>query len=139
MNGLILLFLKVREAAESLVDGVIAQACGSYRRGKKTCGDVDVLVTHPDGKSHKGLFAKLLAKLKAEGKAYTAQDMFIYPPPLFATLETIISLPYEIPYIHFTIIFCYKHFEHGLDLYYYAPNFEEVGGAYCFWCVRVCE
>lgn len=57
----------VREAAESLVDGVIAQACGSYRRGKRTCGDVDVLVTHPDGKSHKGLFAKLLAKLKAEG------------------------------------------------------------------------
>lgn len=57
----------VKEAAESLVDGVIAQACGSYRRGKKTCGDVDVLVTHPDGKSHRGLFAKLLAKLKAQG------------------------------------------------------------------------
>lgn len=59
---------QVREAAESLAPGVIAQCCGSYRRGKATCGDVDVLVTHPDGKSHKGLFSKLLARLKESGK-----------------------------------------------------------------------
>ena len=64
----------MKEAAESLVDGVIAQACGSYRRGKKTCGDVDVLVTHPDGKSHKGLFPKLLAKLKTQGKLWLVID-----------------------------------------------------------------
>jgi len=57
----------VYEAALSLVPGVVAQACGSYRRGKDTCGDVDVLVTHPDGKSHIGLFSKLLAKLKQSG------------------------------------------------------------------------
>ncbi|XP_052772608.1 DNA polymerase lambda-like [Mya arenaria] len=57
----------VCEAAKSLQEGVIAQACGSFRRGKATCGDVDVLVTHPDGKSHKGLFGKLLAKLKELG------------------------------------------------------------------------
>lgn len=57
----------VREAAEFLAPGVIAQCCGSYRRGKPTCGDVDVLVTHPDGKSHKGLFSKLLARLKESG------------------------------------------------------------------------
>ncbi|XP_005091641.1 DNA polymerase lambda [Aplysia californica] len=57
----------VREAAESIQEGVVAQACGSYRRGKATCGDVDVLVTHPDGRSHKGLFSKLLAKLKDSG------------------------------------------------------------------------
>lgn len=56
----------VKEAAESLQEGIIAQACGSYRRGKATCGDVDVLVTHPDGKSHKGIFGKLLAKLKQQ-------------------------------------------------------------------------
>ncbi|XP_062608658.1 DNA polymerase lambda-like [Saccostrea cucullata] len=58
----------VREAAENLVPGVIVQCCGSYRRGKLTCGDVDVLVTHPDGKSHKGLFSKLLARLKESGR-----------------------------------------------------------------------
>ncbi|KAH3802875.1 hypothetical protein DPMN_156571 [Dreissena polymorpha] len=55
------------EAAESLQEGVLAQACGSYRRGKATCGDVDVQVTYPDGKSHRGLFGKLLAKLKKDG------------------------------------------------------------------------
>ncbi|KAJ8316904.1 hypothetical protein KUTeg_004808 [Tegillarca granosa] len=57
----------VRETAESIPDGIIAQGCGSYRRKKSTCGDVDVLVTHPDGKSHRGLFHKLLTKLKEKG------------------------------------------------------------------------
>ncbi|XP_060066697.1 DNA polymerase lambda-like [Ylistrum balloti] len=57
----------VRTAAESLLPGVIAQACGSYRRKKTTCGDVDVLVTHPDGKSHRGIFGKLLTKLRDQG------------------------------------------------------------------------
>ena len=62
-----MMIYQVKEAAESLQEGIIAQACGSYRRGKATCGDVDVLVTHPDGKSHKGIFSKLLEKLKEEG------------------------------------------------------------------------
>ncbi|ESO96863.1 hypothetical protein LOTGIDRAFT_72491, partial [Lottia gigantea] len=57
----------VREAAESLQDGIIAQACGSYRRGKATCGDVDVLITHPDGKSHRGIFSKLINLLTEQG------------------------------------------------------------------------
>ncbi|XP_075732432.1 DNA polymerase lambda-like [Rhipicephalus microplus] len=34
--------------------------CGSYRRGRAMCGDVDVLITHPDGKSHEGVFCKIL-------------------------------------------------------------------------------
>jgi len=45
----------------------VAHACGSYRRGRATCGDVDILVTHPDGKSHRNIFGKLLAKLKSQG------------------------------------------------------------------------
>ncbi|KAK3595810.1 hypothetical protein CHS0354_014626 [Potamilus streckersoni] len=57
----------VCDAAESIQPGIIAHACGSYRRGKTTCGDVDVLVTHPDGKSHKGIFSKLLTRLKEQG------------------------------------------------------------------------
>lgn len=57
----------VRKAAESIQTGIIAQACGSYRRGKPTCGDVDVLITHPDGKSHKGIFHKLILELKEQG------------------------------------------------------------------------
>jgi hypothetical protein len=36
---------------------------GSYRRGAATCGDVDILITHPDGKSHVGVFGPLLRRL----------------------------------------------------------------------------
>ncbi|XP_076103437.1 DNA polymerase lambda-like [Mytilus galloprovincialis] len=57
----------VRKTVETIQPELIAQACGSYRRGKSTCGDVDVLVTHPDGKSHKGIFYKLISKLKEQG------------------------------------------------------------------------
>ncbi|KAM6443167.1 DNA polymerase lambda isoform 1-T5 [Liasis olivaceus] len=57
----------VREAAQSIISEVVCVACGSFRRGKSTCGDVDVLVTHPDGHSHQGLFNKLLNILHKSG------------------------------------------------------------------------
>ncbi|XP_074647174.1 DNA polymerase lambda-like isoform X2 [Tubulanus polymorphus] len=57
----------VRNACIEFDPGLIAMACGSFRRGKSTCGDVDVLITHPDGKSHKGVFSKLLEKLTSQG------------------------------------------------------------------------
>ncbi|XP_077205605.1 DNA polymerase lambda isoform X2 [Paroedura picta] len=57
----------VREAAEAIKPGLVCVACGSFRRGKPTCGDVDVLVTHPDGHSHQGVFSKLLDRLRKTG------------------------------------------------------------------------
>ncbi|NWS31794.1 DPOLL polymerase, partial [Polioptila caerulea] len=57
----------VRQAALALKPGLVCVACGSYRRGKATCGDVDVLVTHPDGQSHRGVFSKLLNSLRRSG------------------------------------------------------------------------
>ncbi|KAM4703434.1 DNA polymerase lambda [Rhinophrynus dorsalis] len=57
----------VREVAQGIIPELVTVACGSYRRGKATCGDVDVLVTHPDGKSHKGVFSKLIDGLKLGG------------------------------------------------------------------------
>ncbi|NXP19883.1 DPOLL polymerase, partial [Scytalopus superciliaris] len=57
----------VRQAALALKPGLVCVACGSYRRGKPTCGDVDVLVTHPDGQSHRGVFHKLLDSLHRSG------------------------------------------------------------------------
>ncbi|XP_051655951.1 DNA polymerase lambda isoform X1 [Manacus candei] len=57
----------VRQAALALKPGLVCVACGSYRRGKPTCGDVDVLVTHPDGQSHRGVFNKLLDSLHRSG------------------------------------------------------------------------
>ena len=60
---------QVKEAVESIQPGIIAQACGSYRRGKKDCGDVDILLTHPDGHSEKGVFGKLIQHLKHTGES----------------------------------------------------------------------
>ncbi|KAM4031434.1 DNA polymerase lambda isoform 1-T2 [Anomaloglossus baeobatrachus] len=57
----------VRKAAKEINPELLCVACGSYRRQKLTCGDVDVLVTHPDGKSHKGVFSKLIDGLKLQG------------------------------------------------------------------------
>ncbi|XP_062988589.1 DNA polymerase lambda isoform X2 [Elgaria multicarinata webbii] len=57
----------VREAAQSIKPGLVSVACGSFRRRKPTCGDVDVLVTHPDGHSHQGVFSKLLGSLRESG------------------------------------------------------------------------
>ncbi|XP_037787092.1 DNA polymerase lambda-like isoform X1 [Penaeus monodon] len=57
----------VRSAALSIKKGLIVMVCGSYRRGRATCGDVDVLVTHPDGQSHEMVFQPLLNKLRETG------------------------------------------------------------------------
>ncbi|CAG0879616.1 unnamed protein product, partial [Darwinula stevensoni] len=65
----------IRKAVEELCPGTQTFACGSYRRGKSTCGDVDVLVTHPDGVSHEGLFQPLLKKLKLSG--FLTDDLMI--------------------------------------------------------------
>uniref|UniRef100_A0A3Q3BE31 DNA polymerase n=1 Tax=Kryptolebias marmoratus TaxID=37003 RepID=A0A3Q3BE31_KRYMA len=58
---------KVRDATQAVDVGLVAMACGSYRRRKATCGDVDVLISHPDGKSHKGVFSKVLQLLHDSG------------------------------------------------------------------------
>lgn len=60
--------VQVRDAAQAIDPGLVAIACGSYRRGKATCGDVDVLISHPDGKSHRGIFTKVLQTLRDSGK-----------------------------------------------------------------------
>lgn len=57
----------VKDAVLAIDPRLVAMACGSYRRGKATCGDVDVLISHPDGKSHKGVFGKVLQTLHDSG------------------------------------------------------------------------
>ncbi|XP_032035564.1 DNA polymerase lambda isoform X3 [Hylobates moloch] len=57
----------VQKAAQAFNPGLLCVACGSYRRGKATCGDVDVLITHPDGRSHRGIFSRLLDSLRQQG------------------------------------------------------------------------
>ena len=69
----------MRELAHSIDDGLEVVTCGSYRRGKPTCGDVDILVTHPDGRSHKGVFTRMLEKGKEEG--FLTDDLSIHNDP----------------------------------------------------------
>ncbi|KAL3689136.1 hypothetical protein R1sor_015445 [Riccia sorocarpa] len=54
----------VRDVIESLCPGAVMIVGGSYRRGNPTCGDIDLVITHPDGHSHKGLLARLLGRLQ---------------------------------------------------------------------------
>uniref|UniRef100_A0A9L0T9N9 DNA polymerase n=1 Tax=Equus caballus TaxID=9796 RepID=A0A9L0T9N9_HORSE len=57
----------VQKSAQAFNPGLLCVACGSYRRGKATCGDVDVLLTHPDGRSHQGILSRLLDSLRQQG------------------------------------------------------------------------
>ena len=54
----------VRKAAQSLQEGLEVTACGSYRRGKATCGDLDVMITHERDEALEGLFERILDHLR---------------------------------------------------------------------------
>lgn len=57
----------VQNVGEDLCPGICIIVAGSYRRGSPTCGDIDFLVTHPDGHSHQGFLVKLVEKLQSTG------------------------------------------------------------------------
>ena len=65
--------------------------CGSFRRGRKSCGDVDILISHPDGRSHRGFLMKIIDALQQKGMIplYTFQD---------ASNVSLKDRYYEIPY-----------------------------------------
>lgn len=56
--------LLLQKVGEEVLPGVIIVCGGSYRRGKATCGDMDIIVTHPDGQSHRGFLKKYVRRLK---------------------------------------------------------------------------
>ncbi|KAF5182545.1 Dna polymerase lambda [Thalictrum thalictroides] len=56
--------LLLQKAAEAILPGVSVLCGGSFRRGKATCGDMDIIITHPDGESHKGFLARYVKHLK---------------------------------------------------------------------------
>lgn len=57
----------VMDEASKFVKGLKMEICGSYRRLKKSCGDVDVLISHPDGVSHNLVFYPLIESLTRQG------------------------------------------------------------------------
>ncbi|PRQ41218.1 putative DNA-directed DNA polymerase [Rosa chinensis] len=54
----------LQKAGEDVLPGVDIVCGGSYRRGKASCGDLDIIITHPDGKSHRGFLPKYVKHLK---------------------------------------------------------------------------
>ncbi|KAL4185427.1 hypothetical protein AMTRI_Chr10g5890 [Amborella trichopoda] len=54
----------LQRAGEDVLPGVVIICGGSFRRGKSSCGDLDVVVTHPDGESHKGFLSRFVKHLK---------------------------------------------------------------------------
>ncbi|EPS71382.1 hypothetical protein M569_03377, partial [Genlisea aurea] len=55
----------LKKVGEEILPGVSVVCGGSYRRGKSSCGDMDIVITHPDGKSHAGFLSKFVKRLKA--------------------------------------------------------------------------
>ncbi|ONK62816.1 uncharacterized protein A4U43_C07F8430 [Asparagus officinalis] len=54
----------LQKAGEDILPGVVIVCGGSYRRGKPSCGDMDIVITHPDGESHKGFLSEYVRYLK---------------------------------------------------------------------------
>ncbi|KDN44631.1 hypothetical protein RSAG8_05396, partial [Rhizoctonia solani AG-8 WAC10335] len=62
------IFERIKAAALQLDPVLKVEVMGSFRRGKPTCGDIDILITRPtsDGGSHRGLLNKLLPMLHSQ-------------------------------------------------------------------------
>jgi DNA polymerase lambda len=57
----------VKQVATSLEPQVWMETCGSYRRGKELCGDIDVVLSHEDTSKTKTLLQRLVDGLKKGG------------------------------------------------------------------------
>lgn len=79
------IFNLIRPIALELDEHLYIDIMGSFRRGKATCGDIDIIVTRPtsDGITHAGLLPELLARLHA-AKILT-EDLAL--PDDFSALE----------------------------------------------------
>ncbi|KAF8498194.1 hypothetical protein F5888DRAFT_229651 [Russula emetica] len=63
------IFGAIKSIALSFDPKLFVEIMGSYRRGKATCGDIDVMITRSpdDGKTHAGIIPRLLSALHSAG------------------------------------------------------------------------
>ncbi|KFD52793.1 hypothetical protein M513_06284, partial [Trichuris suis] len=57
----------VQDELMSIDEGYIFEVCGSYRREEPFSGDIDILITHPDGSSHRKVLPLLVQRLSDKG------------------------------------------------------------------------
>eukprot|EP00897_Mesotaenium_endlicherianum_P001254 jgi/Mesen1/1156/ME000124S00188 len=82
----------VRNAALQLCSGAWVMCTGSFRRGHTTCGDVDILITHPDGSSERGLLGRLLAELRRQAFLVASPDFTSPSSSSFTPLEARLAM-----------------------------------------------
>lgn len=61
---------KVKRAALSADASLKVLPCGSFRRGKQTCGDIDVLIIKKDYIKHDAVLPKIINNLKLISRFY---------------------------------------------------------------------
>ncbi|TBU54960.1 hypothetical protein BD310DRAFT_826872 [Dichomitus squalens] len=78
---------KIKGEALKLDPKLFIQVMGSFRRGKSTCGDIDILISRPvdDGKTHQGILRRLLAELHRQD--IVTEDLCL--PDNFEDLELV--------------------------------------------------
>ncbi|KAL6567777.1 hypothetical protein OROGR_001445 [Orobanche gracilis] len=54
----------MQKVGEEILPGVVIVCGGSYRRGKASCGDMDIVIMHPDGRSQAGDINKYFSSSK---------------------------------------------------------------------------
>ncbi|CAB4295065.1 unnamed protein product [Prunus armeniaca] len=79
----------LQKVGENVLPGVVIVCGGSYRRGKASCGDLDIVITHPDGMSHKGFLPKYVKQLKdmkflREDLIFSTHSEEVYPLEIYA-------------------------------------------------------
>lgn len=81
------IFEEIRSIALCLDPKLFVEIMGSYRRGKSTCGDIDIMVTRPpdDGRTHAGILPKLLSALRSAG--IITEDLLSLAPDATDSLE----------------------------------------------------
>eukprot|EP00850_Spirogloea_muscicola_P023111 SM000329S12574 [mRNA] locus=s329:19218:22724:- [translate_table: standard] len=82
----------VQRNAELLCPGVNVTATGSYRRGKAMCSDIDFVITHDDGCSHRGLLARLVQHMQNTGFFASHHKVLEHSYPGMEQVETFMGI-----------------------------------------------
>eukprot|EP00850_Spirogloea_muscicola_P020991 SM000233S07962 [mRNA] locus=s233:77510:81004:+ [translate_table: standard] len=82
----------VQRDADLLCPGVNVTATGSYRRGKAMCGDIDFVITHDDGCSHRGLLARLVQHMQNTGFFASHHKVLEHAYPGMEQVETFMGI-----------------------------------------------
>lgn len=84
-----LIFTQIKNIARKIDPKLFIEIMGSYRRGKKDCGDIDILISRDpsDGKIHTGVLRKLLDLSRQAG--IITEDLTVLGPHEWDELETV--------------------------------------------------